>query len=99
MNISTRTKLAGATATLGMLLAFTACGTETVTDTDPGAQPAGKAVIKGGGGRGGGAISADSAERRAAQEKARQDRASALRGNRGAHQENQLKHAGHPGQP
>jgi hypothetical protein len=93
MNINTRSRIAGATATLGMLLAFTACGTETVSETDPGVQPVAKSrVIKGGGG-----ISADSAERKAAAEQARQDRASTLRWDRGAFQENRLKYAGHPG--
>jgi hypothetical protein len=102
MNISTRTRIAGATATLGVLLALTACGSETVVD--PGAQPQAKPQVKGGGGRelgrqGGYGTTADSAERRAAEEKARQDRASALRWDRSTHEENQLKYAGHPGQP
>ena len=39
MNISTRT-IAGATATLALLLVATACGSETVSDTDPGTAPA-----------------------------------------------------------
>ena len=38
MNISTRT-IAGATATLARLLVATACGSETVSDTDPGTAP------------------------------------------------------------
>jgi hypothetical protein len=102
MNISTRTRIAGATATLGVLLALTACGSETVVD--PGTQPLAKPQVKGGGGReqahqGGYGTTADSAERRAAEEKARQDRASTARWYRVAHVENQLKHAGHPGQP
>jgi hypothetical protein len=99
MNISTRARLAGASATLGLLLAVSACGTETVNDTDPGAQPAAKPQVKGGGGKAGGAISADSAERRAAQEKARHDRASTLRWDRNGVQDDRLKHAGHPGRP
>ena len=105
MNISTRTGIAGTTAALGMLLAFTACGTETVTETDPGNQPAAQSRIypptkvpvwtpgvrKG-------PTSADAAERKAAADQARHDRASTLRWARGTHQENQLQ-AGHPGQP
>jgi hypothetical protein len=102
MKISTRAAIAGATATLGMLLTFTACGSETVTD--PGTQPLAKPQVKGGGGRehatsGGASITPDAAERRAAQEKARQDKASTMRWDRDRHQSNQLKYAGHPGQP
>jgi hypothetical protein len=106
MNISTRTGLAGATTILGLLLAVSACGTETVADTDPGAQPVVKArvypptsVPVWTPGPKHGPMSADAAERRAAQEKARQDRASTLRWDRGAHQENKLGDPGHPGRP
>ena len=106
MNISTRTRIFGATATLGTLLALTACGTETVVETGPGTQPVTQSRVypplalpvwtpapKPG------VSSADAAERRAAADKARRDRADTLRWARGTQQENKLKHAGHPGQP
>ncbi len=105
MNISTRTRILGATATLGTLLALTACGTETVTETDPGTQPASQSrvyppmeVPVWTPGSKPGVSSADAAERRAAADKARRDRADTLRWARGTQQENNLKHAGHPGQ-
>ena len=102
MNISTRT-IAGATATLALLLVATACGSETVSDTDPGTAPVANriypptsiptvpVVTKKGG------VSADAAERAAAAEKARQDAASTARWNRGSQVENKLKHTGYPG--
>ncbi len=94
MNISTR--IAGGTAAIGLLLALAACGSETISDTDPGNQPAAlPAAASSDAAR---HQSADSAERQAAAEKARQDRASALRWARGQQQEGKLKHAGHPGQ-
>jgi hypothetical protein len=106
MNISTRTRIFGATAALGTLLALTACGTETVADTDAGTQPVTQSRVypptkvpvwtpepKPG------VLSADAAERRAAADKARKERADMLRWARGTQQENNLKHAGHPGQP
>jgi hypothetical protein len=105
MSISTRT-IAGATASLGLLLAFTACGNETVTDADPGNQPAAQAriypptsipVYTPGSRKG--PLSADAADRRAAADKERQDRASTLRWARGGQQENKLERAGLPGQP
>ena len=102
MNISTRT-IAGATATLALLLVATACGSETVSDTDPGTAPVANriypptsiptvpVVTKKGG------VSADAAERAAAAEKARQDAASTARWNRGSQVENKLKHTGYSG--
>jgi len=106
MNISTRTRIFGATATLGTLLALTACGTETVVETDPGTQPITqsrpypptKLPVWTPGSKPG-VLSADAAERRAAADKARKERADMLRWARGTHQESNLKHAGHPGQP
>ena len=102
MNISTRT-IAGATATLALLLVATACGSETVSDTDPGTAPAANRIypptsippVPVGTKKGG--VSADAAERSAAAEKARQDAASTDRWNRGSQVENRLKHAGYPG--
>jgi hypothetical protein len=106
MNVSTRTRIIGATAILASLLALSACGTETVTEPDPGTQPATQSRIyppmqvpvwtpesnpT--------VLSADAAERRAAALKARQERADTARWARGTDQENKLKHAGHPGQP
>jgi hypothetical protein len=95
MNISTRTRIAGATAILGMLVAFTACGTETVA---PGTQPAPEARFYPPGKVPGvtpaakpGPTSADAAERRAQAAKERQDRASTQRWDRGGHEENRLK--------
>jgi hypothetical protein len=96
MNISTRTRLAGATATLGMLLAFTACGTETVSETDPGTQSVANPKVRKAGGIG---TTADAAERRAAADKARQDQAATDRWARGTNVENKLQGAGHPSQP
>jgi hypothetical protein len=105
MNISTRTRIFGATAALGTLLALAACGTETVADTDAGTQPATQsriypplAVPVWTPGPKPSVLSADAAERRAAAEKARHDRADSLRWARGTQQENNLKNAGHPGQ-
>jgi hypothetical protein len=108
MNISTRTRIFGATAALGTLLALTACGTETVADTGAGTQPVTQSrvyppinvpVWTPGPNPSPGVLSADAAERRAAADKARRDRADTLRWARGTQQENKLKHAGHPGQP
>ena len=105
MKINTRSSVLGATALLAVLFGSAACGTETVSDTDPGSQPGVEAriyppvsvppapVTKGGGGR----ISADAAERNAAAEKARQDRASTLRWDRGSYMESKLGQAGKRG--
>jgi hypothetical protein len=107
MNINTRSRALGATALLAVLLGSAACGTDTVSDSDPGTQPGIEAriyppvsvppapVTKGGGGR----ISADAAERSAAAEKARQDRASTLRWARGSQVGDKLDQAGQPGRP
>jgi hypothetical protein len=106
MNISTRTRIFGATAALGTLLALTACGTETVADTGAGTQPVTQSrvyppttVPVWTPGPKPSVLSADAAERRAAADKARRDRADTARWARGTHQENKLKYAGHPGQP
>ena len=107
MNSIVKSRTAGATILLAVLLGSAACGTETVTENGPGTQPGieariyppvsvptaqvGKSSHEG--------VSADSAERQAAQEKARQDRASTDRWARGTNVENKLKQSGHPGQP
>jgi hypothetical protein len=96
MKISTRTRIASSVAALGLFAGLTACGTDTVSDTDPGNQPAAEPAIVPSGHP---VQSADSAERQAAAEKARQDRASTARWARGTHFENNLKRAGHPTQP
>ena len=99
MNISTRTRLAGATATLGMLLAFTACGTRDRVGHRPG-HAVRSAPTRSGPDRAGGiGTTADAAERRAAADKARQDQASTDRWARGTNVENKLKRSGHPSQP
>jgi hypothetical protein len=91
MTISTRTRIAGATATLGLLLGFTACGSETVTDPGSGVaiqtpQHGRHSAPKHGG------VSADTAERQAAANKARAERADALRAAHG--QQPELKQQG-----
>jgi hypothetical protein len=96
MNGKFMNRTLGATALLAVLLGSAACGTETVSETDPGTQSAAHPKVHKAGGIG---TTADSAERRAAAEKARQDRASADRWARGTNVENKLKSAGHPGQP
>jgi len=96
MNISTRT-IAAATATLGMLLVATACGTESVSETDPGNAPVANRIYppteipsvpmatpkrtR---------VSPDEAERQAQEDKARAERADALRAAQGAQHENKL---------
>lgn len=90
MNISTRTRIIGSAASLGLLVALSACGTETVTDPGSGAQPGmsfhhprtGHAQRVG--------ISADSAERQAQADKARAERADALRAAHGQQVDNRL---------
>jgi hypothetical protein len=94
MNSTIKSRTLAATALLAVLLGSAACGTETVTETDPGTQSQVAPRPKGHGG-----ISADAAERKAAAEKARQDRASTARWDRGAQIENKLQQAGHPGRP
>ncbi len=96
MNSSTRTRIAGSTVAIAMLAALTACGNDTVSDTDPGNQPAAKPPIASSSHP---AQSADSAERKAAEEKARQDRASTLRWDRGHAEDIKLRRSGHPTQP
>ena len=96
MKISTRTRIASSVAAIGLLAGLTACGTDTVSDTDPGNQPAAKPAIVPSGHPG---QSADSAERKAAEQKAREDRASTLRWARGQVQEVKLHRSGNPSQP
>ena len=67
-----------------------------MSETDPGNQPAANRLASPNAPRG---TSADRAEREAVEKKARQDRASTDRWARGTNDENQLKHAGHPGRP
>ena len=96
MNSIVKSRTAGATILLAVLLGSAACGTETVNETDPGTQ---SQVAPAPRPKGHGPISADSAERQAAAEKARLDRASTARWARGTQFENKLKQAGHPGRP
>ena len=102
---STIKSTAGATILLAVLLGSAACGSETVTENGPGTQPGFEARIyppvsvptapqvekKG-------RVSAETAERLAAEEKARQDRASTQRWARGTQVESKLQ-AGSPGRP
>ena len=106
MNSIVKSRTAGATILLAVLLGSAACGSETVSENGPGSQPGIEARIYppvsvpttpvGKSSHGG--LSADSAERQAAQEKARQDRASTERWARGTQVENKLQ-AGSPGRP
>jgi len=106
MNSIVKSRTAGATILLAVLLGSAACGTETVSENGPGSQPGIEARIYppvsvpttpvGKSSHGG--LSADSAERQAAEEKARQDRASTERWARGTQVENKLQ-AGSPGRP
>ena len=106
MNSIVKSRTAGASILLAVLLGSAACGTETVSENGPGSQPGIEARIYppvsvpttpvGKSSHGG--LSADSAERQAAQEKARQDRASTERWARGTQVENKLQ-AGSPGRP
>ena len=101
MNTNTRTTILGATTLLAVLLGTAACGDETVAE--PGTAPGYEArvfppvsvptapVDKPG------RVSADTAERRAQAQKARQDRASTLRWARGSQVEEKL--GGQPGRP
>jgi hypothetical protein len=102
MNTTTRTRLAGASVLLAVLVGTAACGNETVAEPgttgyeariDPPVSvpsaPLGKP----------GRVSADSAERQAKADKERQDRASAQRWDRGSQIENKLERAGLPGRP
>jgi hypothetical protein len=103
MNSTIKNRTLGATALLAILFGSAACGNETVTDTGTGTQPGYEARIyppqsvpQAPLGEKKGRISADAAERQAAAEKARQDRASADRWDRGTQVEHKL---GHPSQP
>jgi hypothetical protein len=108
MNKRTRSRVIAAAAILFVLLGSAACGTETVTDTDPGAQPAGQAriyppvsvppmpIIKPTPTPQG--MSADAAERRYANDKARAERADALRAAQGNQVAKKLDN-GKPGRP
>jgi hypothetical protein len=98
MNRKIKNRTLGATAVLAVLLGSAACGNETVSDTDPGNQPAAKPPVVASPYAPHG-TSADRAEREAAAEKARQDRASTDRWARGTQIENKLKRSGHPSQP
>ncbi len=89
MNIKSRTL--GTSVLLAVLLGSTACGTETVKETDPGTQPAPAVSTKGVPS----GVSADALERKAAAEKERQDRASTDRWARGSNG----RGYGYPGQP
>jgi len=105
MNSTIKSRTAGATVLLAVLLGSAACGSETVSENGPGTQPGIEARIyppvsvptapqvekKG-------RVSAETAERLAAEEKARQDRASTERWARGTQVENKLQ-AGSPGRP
>jgi hypothetical protein len=86
----------GAAALLAILLGSAACGSETGSYTDPGTQSAAHPKVHKSGSV---SITADEAERQAAAEKARQDRASTDRWARDSHVESELKYAGHPGRP
>jgi len=106
MNSKIKNRTLGATALLAVLLGSAACGNETVTDNETGTQPGFVArnyppssVPPVPYGEKKGPISADAAERQAAAEKARQDRASTERWARGTQVEDQLKRSGHPSQP
>ncbi len=106
MNSKIKNRTLGATALLAVLLGSAACGNETVTDNETGTQPGFVArnyppssVPPVQYGEKKGPISADAAERQAAAEKARQDRASTERWARGTQVEDKLKRSGHPSQP
>ena len=103
MNSNIKHRIFGASAVIAVLFGAVACGTETVNE--PGTQPGFEArvypptsVPSTSDGRKGG-ISADAAERKAAADKARRDKASTDRWARGTQVENKLDQAGHPGRP
>jgi hypothetical protein len=98
MNSKIKNRTLGATALLAVLLGSAACGNETVTDNDTQPGAAAHNVPPAAEGEQHGPISADAAERKAAADKARQDRASADRWARGTQIEGKLK-SGHPSQP
>jgi len=105
MNSIVKSRTAGATILLAVLLGSAACGSETVSENGPGTQPGIEARIyppvsvpTAPQGEKKGRVSAETAERLAAEEKARQDRASTVRWARGTQIENKLQ-AGSPGRP
>ena len=91
MNKKIGSRAAGTAAILAVLLASAACGSETVSQTDPGASVAKHGKVIGHGG-----ISADSAERQGQEAKARAQHADALRSAHGSQVEQKLDH-GYPG--
>ena len=102
MNSIVKSRTAGATILLAVLLGSAACGTETVSENGPGSQPGIEARIYP-------PVSVPttpvgekkvrmSAERLGAEEKARQDRASTARGARQTQVEIRLQ-GGLPGRP
>lgn len=98
MNSKARSRTAGATALFALLLGTAACGTATTDTTDPGTQPEAVNGIHpptSAPDRSTGGVSADSAERRAA-DQARAEKADALRAAQGIQHANKL---GHPGMP
>ena len=102
---STIKSTAGSTILLAVLLGSAACGSETVSENGPGTQPGIEARIyppvsvpSAPLGEKKTSMSAETAERLAAEEKARQDRASTQRWARGTQVENKLQ-AGSPGRP
>jgi hypothetical protein len=95
---STIKSTAGATILLAVLLGSAACGSEVVTENGPGTQPGIEARIyppvsvpSAPLGEQKASMSAETAERLAAEEKARQDRASTERWARGTQVENKLE--------
>jgi hypothetical protein len=105
MNSNVKSRTAGATILLAVLLGSAACGSETVTENGPGTQPGFEARIyppvsvpPAPLGEKKVHMSAETAERLAAEEKARQDRASTARWARGTQVESKLQ-AGSPGRP
>ena len=106
MNSIDKSRTAAATILLAVLLGSAACGTETVSENGPGTQPGIEARIyppvsvpPAPLGEKKGRVSAETAERLAAEEKARQDRASTQRWARGTQVESKLQQSGHPGRP
>jgi len=106
MSTTIKSRILGATALLAVLLGSAACGSESVTENDPGTQPGYEArnyppssVPSAPLGEKKGPVSADAAERQAAADKARQDRASTDRWARGTQVEDKLDEAGNPGRP
>ena len=104
MNSKIKNRTLGATALLAILLGSAACGNETVPQNDIGTQPGFEARIYPPSsvpevpyGEKKGPISADAAERKAAAEKAREDRASSEQSARRSQVENKLDKTGNAG--